>query len=71
VAPPKKEGHISVLLFFDAAPQSNCAPHTEGVADTVRIRRPKIDKLACQVQGVRIFAKGEILGGTLYKLVEL
>ena len=31
------------------------------VRNPVRIPRPKIDKLACQAQGVGIFAAGEIL----------
>jgi hypothetical protein len=29
-------------------------------SNPLRIPRPKIDKLACQAQGVGIFAKGEI-----------
>ena len=43
-------------------------PHGEPISASgakrnwVRILRPKIDKLACQAQGVSIFAKGEIPG---------
>jgi hypothetical protein len=34
----------------------------------VRSRRPKIDKLACQAQGERVFAKGEYPARLLLKI---
>jgi len=33
---------------------------SDSSSNPLRIPRPKIDKLACQAQGVGIFAKGEI-----------
>ena len=49
-------------FFGGATPSSNRALRAFGAQNPVRIRRPKIDKLACQAQGARILAKGEIPG---------
>jgi hypothetical protein len=52
---------MRVLLFLDVLRTKRTRHRTpKAYRDSVRIRRSKIDKLACQAQSERIFAEGEI-----------
>ena len=58
----KEQARVPVL-FGGATLTSNQALRAlRAQQNPVRIRRSKIDKLACQTESVRIFAEGEIPG---------
>ena len=54
----KKNDHHTMVVFLSFGSGIEDSHHS-AVRRGVRIPRPKIDKLACQAQGVGIFAKGE------------
>ena len=56
--------HTRCFIFLVTHPPKNTARKISFSRARVRIPHPKIDKLACQAQGVGIFAVGEIPGFT-------
>ena len=55
----KQRGFYLSVLFY-VGNSHRPVSDTRGVSDRVRIPHPKVDMLACQSQGVGIFAFGEI-----------